>query len=137
MAKINWRAWLRGKGDWLVAKLPRSALRCFLKSFLAQPELAEAVGFHVHPRNYDSPLPLMEEIDRAALARPRQLPGIDLRVTSALALVEELRPFATELDSVPYEKDGSGGFWFNNKTFTDFDAAVLYGMLRRLRPKRY
>jgi hypothetical protein len=79
----------------------------------------------------------MEEIDRTALSLPRQLPGMDLRVTSALALVEELRPFVAELDSVPYEKDGNGGFWFNNKTFTDFDAAVLYGMLRRLRPKRY
>ena len=28
-------------------------------------------------------------------------------------------------------------FWFDNLTFTDFDAAVLHSMLRHLKPKRY
>jgi len=120
-----------------MAMLPRFMIRGFLKSFKSQPEVAEAVGFHVHPRNYDSPLPLMEEIDAAKLARPRDLPGIDLRVPAALRLMEELHPFSRELDEIPYDRDDSGGYWFNNKTFTDFDAAVLYGMIRRIKPKRY
>jgi len=137
MAKIAWRFWFRQRGDALVALLPTWALRAFFKTFATRPELAETAGFHVHPRNFDSPLPLMEELDRDALAKPRLLPAIDLRVPSALALMERLRPFATELDQIPYERDGSSPFWFNNLTFTDFDAAVLYGMLRLLKPKRY
>jgi hypothetical protein len=137
MAKFYWSEWLRKKGDSLVALLPSSWLRTFFKTFNTRPELAEAAGFHVHQRNFDSPLPLLEEIDRAKLSRPRLLPGIDLRVSSALALIEQLRPFIAELDSVPYERDGASPFWFNNKTFTDFDAAVLYAMLRHLKPRRY
>src|SRR5262245_58901955 len=46
MAKFSWRLWLRQKGNSLVAFLPRSALRAFLKRFIARPELAEAAGFH-------------------------------------------------------------------------------------------
>jgi hypothetical protein len=46
-------------------------------------------------------------------------------------------PYGKELDDVPYEADGKSAYWFKNKTFTDFDAAVLHGMLRRLKPKRY
>src|SRR5436190_683771 len=128
MAKFYWSVWLREKANSLVALLPRSILRGFLKTFNARPELAEAAGFHVHPRIYDSPLPLMEEIDRTKLAAPRLLPDIDVRVSSALALIEQLRPFTTELDSVPYEREPTSPFWFNNKTFTDFDAALLYAM---------
>ncbi len=121
----------------MVALLPRWFLRMFLKTFKTRPELAEAAGFHVHPRTFDSPLPLMEEIDAAKLAKPRLLPAIDLRVSSALALVEQLQPFVAELDSVPYEREPKRPFWFNNASFTDFDAAVLYAMLRHLRPRRY
>jgi len=137
MPKFSLRHHLRSMGNALVAVIPRPLLRAFLKTFESRPELAEAAGFHVHPRRFDSPLPLMEEIDRAKWAKPRPLPGVDLRVSSALALVEQLLLFASELDPVPYERDGSSAFWFNNLTFTDFDAAVLYTMLRLLKPKRY
>ena len=137
MAKFYLSVWLRQKGDSLVALLPRWFFRAFLKTFKTHPELAEQVGFHVHPRSFDSPLPLMEEIDAAKLAEPRVLPGIDLRVASALTLLGELRLFAGELDRFPYDRDGQSPFWFSNKSFTDFDAAVLYSMLRRLKPRRY
>jgi len=80
---------------------------------------------------------MMGEIDRAKLGRPRPLPDIDLRAPSALALIAKLHPFKSELEAIPYEPDGKTPFWFDNKSFTDFDAAVLYGMLRQLKPKRY
>src|SRR5690348_4681569 len=121
MAKFYWSVWFRHRADSFVAALPRPVLRYFLKSFKSQPEIAEAVGFHVHPRNYDSPFPLMNEIDRGKLAKPRPLPGIDLRVSAALRLIEEIQPFSKELDDVPYERDGTSPYWFSNKTFTDFD----------------
>jgi hypothetical protein len=137
MSKFYFSVWLRSKGDSAVAHLPRWLLRNFLKSFNARPEVAEAVGFHVHPHRFDSPLPLMEEIDKAKHAEPRLLPAIDLRASSALALLPKLQPYISELDGVPYKSDGQASFWFENGSFSDFDAAVLYGMLRHLKPKRY
>lgn len=137
MAKFYWRAWLRSKSDALVASMPTSWLRCFLKTFNARPDLAEAAGFQVHPRRFDSPLPILEELDLPRLAKPRSLPAVDLRLQSALALVAQLQPFARELDALPYDKQEGAPFWFNNKSFMDFDATALHAMLRWLKPKRY
>src|SRR5258708_16847760 len=109
----------------------------FLKTFKTRPELAEQVGFHVHPRDYATPFVVLEEIERKKLAEPRILPGVDLRVPSALELIAHLRTFARELDSFPYDRNGDNSFWFNNGTFTDFDAAVLYALLRHLKPRHY
>jgi hypothetical protein len=129
--------WFRNLGDVAIGRIPTPFLRAFFKTFTTRPELAEAAGFHVHPRRFDSPLPVPEEVEMAKLSQRRLLPGIDLRIPAALALIRELRPFAAELDSVPYEANGSKGFWFENGSFTDFDAAVLYSLLRHLKPKRY
>jgi hypothetical protein len=141
MAELSLRLQLRLIGNSLIEFIPTALLRMFLKAFESRPELAEAAGFHVHPRRFDSPLPLMEEIDGAKLAKPRSLPGIDLRVPSALALVATLRPFAAELDSIPYAKDDrSSPFCFSKEfieSFPDFDAAILYSLLRYLKPRRY
>ena len=76
----------------MVAFVPPRLLGVFLRTFNARPELAEAAGFHVHPRRYDSPLPLMEEIDAAKHAKPRLLPAIELRIPSAQALLAQIRP---------------------------------------------
>jgi predicted O-methyltransferase YrrM len=113
----------------------------FFKAFETRPEVAEAAGFHVHPRRFDSPLPLMEEISFAALEVPRDLPGIDLRTTAALELIQQLRPLAAELDSIPYGDSGEGPLYrFNQEfldSFPDFDAAVLHALLRHVKPRRY
>jgi hypothetical protein len=109
----------------------------FLKTFKTRPELAEQVGFHVHPRDFATPFVVLEEIDQGKLTEPRLLPDIDLRVPAALELMALLQHFAPELDAFPYDRDGDSSFWFNNGSFTDFDAAVLYALLRHLKPKRY
>lgn len=136
MAILN-RYQLRLAGNSLVSLMPTSVLRMFLKTFESRPELAEAAGFHVHPRRFDSPLPIVEEIDKSKLAKPRLLPGVHLPMECGLPLIKKLRPFAAELDSVPYDDDGVSPFWFNNGSFTDFDAAVLYSLLRHIKPARF
>lgn len=131
---------LRTFGNSLVGFLPASVLRLFFKTFESRQELAEAAGYHVLPRRPDSPVMHIEEIDFAALAKPRALPGIDLRVNPALELLTRLRPFAAELDVIPYEPSASAPFWFTHEfltSFPDYDTAVLYSMLRYLKPKRY
>jgi hypothetical protein len=131
---------LRTFGNSLVGAVPTSLLKMFFKTFESRQELAEAAGFHVLPRRSDSPVMHPEEIDFAALAKPRSLPGVDLRVNSALDLLKLLKPFAAELDAIPYEPSSSAPFWFTPEfltSFPDYDTAVLYSMLRHLKPKRY
>jgi len=131
---------LRSLGNSLVGTLPTSLLRMFFKAFETRQELAEAAGFHVLPRRSDSAVMRIEEIDFAALSRPRALPGIDLRVNAALELLTRLKPFAAELDVIPYEPSASAPFWFTPEfltSFPDYDTAVLYSLLRYLKPKRY
>lgn len=129
--------WFRDLGDVAIGLVPTAVLRGFFKTFTTRPELAEAAGFHVFPRRFDSPLPVPEEVEMAKLSQRRLLPGIDLRIPPALELIGQLGRFAAELDSVPYQSSASNGFWFDNGSFTDFDAVVLYCLLRHLKPKRY
>jgi len=131
---------LRTFGNSLVGALPAPMLRMFFKTFETRQDLAEAAGFHVLPRRPDSPVPHLEEINFAALAKPRSLPGIDLRVNPALELLTRLKSYAAELDAIPYESSSNAPFWFTPEflvSFPDYDAAVLYSMLRHLKPKHY
>ena len=122
----------------LMGLLPRWMWTGIFKTFLTRPELAEAAGFHVYPRMFASPFPLLEEIDLARLDSRRTLPGIDFREREALQRVSQLCQFAAELDAVPYERPSPDApFWFDNGTFTDFDAATLHAVLRDRKPKRY
>jgi len=127
-------------GNSLVGFVPSSLLRMFFKTFESRQALAEAAGFQVFPCRFDSPMPLPKEIDFAAFAKPRALPGIDLRAGPALELLGRLKPFAAELDAIPYEPSTDAPFWFDQKfldSFPDYDTAVLYSLLRHLKPKRY
>ncbi len=140
MADSRLRYRFRLIGNSLAGLVPARLLRMFLKTFETRPEFAEAAGYQIFPRTFYSPLPLMEEISVSALAEPRLLPAIDLRVGAALELVRELQPLARELDDIPYEADSRSPFWFSPQfigTFPDFDAAILYSIVRRLKPKRY
>jgi hypothetical protein len=140
MTKPSLRLQLRLIGNSLVGALPTSVLRMFFKAFETRPEPAEAAGFHVLPRTFYAPVTRPEEIDFAALTKPRTLPGIDLRAGPALEFLARLKPFAAELDTIPYEFSAEAPFWFTREfleSFPDYDTAVLYSLLRQLKPKRY
>jgi hypothetical protein len=140
MTKPSLRLQLRLIGNSFVGLLPTSLLRMFFKTFESRPEFSESAGFHVFPCRFDSPFPLLGEIDFEAVAKPRPLPGFDLRVGPALELLARLKPFAAEFDAIPYEFSADAPFWFTPEflvSFPDYDAAVLYSLLRQLKPKRY
>lgn len=120
-----------------MAGVPTPLMRGFLKTFESRIDVAERAGFHVFPRRFDSPLPITEEIDRKALERPRALPGIDLRLAEARRQLGELGKFTGELDAVPDQSGPGVDCWLHNDTFEDFDAAILYCLLRHLEPRRY
>ena len=123
--------------NFLVGLIPRPCLRVFLRSFETRADLAERAGYHVYPRLFYSPLPLLEEIDWEQLRNRRELRGIDLNPEPPLRLLNNLRQFTPELETIPARQTGETFFWFDNGGFGGFDAAALYAMLRYLKPKRY
>lgn len=128
---------LRRAGNRALRLIPRPVLQAVLKSFETQPEVAEAVGYNVYPRTFYSPFAQLDEIDWDKARAPRELPGVTLDLASAAEVLQRLQAFAGELARYPYRHEPNAPFWFDNQTFTDFDAAVLYTMLRHLKPKRY
>jgi predicted O-methyltransferase YrrM len=121
----------------LTGLIPAGLLRAFLKSFDHRQELAEAAGYNVIERSFYSPVPEVEKIDLDRVRVRRELPGIDLNYAGAAATLARLTPQARDLDAVPYEKTPGAPFWFDNASFTDFDAATLHTLLRDLKPRRY
>ncbi len=121
----------------LAGLIPTWLLRGFLKSFDYRQDLVEAAGYNTIERTFYSPIPPAEQIDWARIRAPRDLPGIDLNYAGAAATLARLAPITRELESWPARKTEGQPYWFENGSFTDFDAATLYTLLRDLKPKRY
>jgi hypothetical protein len=121
----------------LTGWIPTKLLRAFLKSFDTRQDLAEAAGYQVLARRFDCPISDVHSIDWQRLRARRELPGIELNIADAIGCLDRLERFVPELQKVPYENTLDAPFWFNNGSFTDFDAVVLHALLRELKPKRY
>src|SRR5688572_11431102 len=94
MPKLSPRHRLRLLTNALVAKIPRSAIRIFLRSFEWRRDVSEAAGYDVIPRAFWSPVPKKEEIDFGKLNQRRVLPGIDLNEQAALEFIQRLSIYA-------------------------------------------
>ncbi len=92
------------------------------------------------PGHYYSPIPdarwLADNATQVADANPLGLVGIDVRVDAQLALLEELRPLVADM---PFgaEPTDQWRYGYGNDQYCEGDASCLFGMLRRLRPRRY
>jgi hypothetical protein len=137
MPESKARYYARRVANFLIGLLPPKQLAFFLRSFETIQDKAEAAGYNVFPRRYDSPFPSEKEIDWNQLQVRRALPAINFDLDQADRLLRLLARYCEELSSIPYARTPASLFWFDNETFTDFDAAVLHGMLRHLKPKRY
>ncbi len=99
--------------------------------------LAEGLGYDVLQRSYYSPV-----VDPAALpsdlwSRPRPTPGLEIDVEAQLEFLEQelaqhLHEFAPALHGDP----AATRFYLQNGYYGPVDAEVLYGMVRRWKPKR-
>jgi hypothetical protein len=59
--------------------------------------------------------------------------ALNLNVERQLPLLDELGRFAPELQEIPEEENESGFYW-NNPTYCQTDAAVYYSMIRHFQP---
>ena len=124
--------------------LKRSLLRAaqhvpLVRSIMADAQSAREAFRFVAPGHYYSPIPSTERIraDAARLssARPRELPGIELREEQQLALLDQLKVFYPDL---PFPKGKIPGrrYFFDNPMYSYSDAICLYGMIRHVQPRR-
>jgi hypothetical protein len=101
--------------------------------------LRQACGF-VPPGHYYSPIPNWEELrSRAARTEPptsREIPGIDLRESDQLQLLESLCRYYAD-QPFTAEKTAGNRFYFENPAYSYSDAILLHCMLRHLRPRRF
>ncbi len=87
--------------------------------------------------HFYSPVPSPEEVE-AAFARGGNgppFPGVDLNADTQFAILKELAAFYGELP-FPEEKTAGRRYYLANASYGPYDACVLYGMMRRLQPRR-
>jgi hypothetical protein len=94
----------------------------------------DRVGVSLVRHHYYQPIVEPKHLHRA-LEEERELPGLDLNPAGQLAFLAEL-DYAEELKAFPQLKPADGGFFYRNATYESGDAELLYGIIRRHRPRR-
>ena len=95
-------------------------------------------GFHVLPVGHYYPVPDTRTLTPALWSDTSQLAGIDMNEGAQLELLRDLRgAFAVEYASFPVASTAvRTEFHLDNPAFPPVDAKVLYGIVRRTRPRR-
>jgi hypothetical protein len=98
-----------------------------------------AAGFDIVLKTFYSPIPDLGELPANALDRRSPLAGLDFDLDAQMAWVERQlsEPMAGFRPAQPGD-DGTrpSRYTHGMTSYTQLDATVLYGMLRRLRPAR-
>ena len=90
---------------------------------------------YVSPGHFYSPIPSIEDIERAITTAPTSYSGIDLGEDQQLALLEKLSRYYAEIP-FPAEKKEGFRFAFHNPSYSWGDAIILFCMIRELKPRR-
>jgi hypothetical protein len=97
----------------------------------------QRAGVHLLPNHFYSPVPDTRELTDDLWARPSECVGIDMRAEAQLALVDEIAAFKDEYDRFPAHSTGVPHQYHHvNGKFGAIDGAMLYGILRHLKPAR-
>ncbi|MEZ5895458.1 MAG: class I SAM-dependent methyltransferase [Parvularculaceae bacterium] len=94
----------------------------------------DRAGLAVVRRHYYEPVVNAADI-RKPLELERPLPGVDLNEAAQLDLVKKFR-FADELKAIPTAKPAVDEFGYENTTYAEGDAEMLFNMIRTFKPKR-
>ena len=119
-----------------VGAMPRGVLRRILRALHFRPDIAARAGYQVYPDVFYNPFPSAKEVDLARLKLKRSLPGIKLDLPKAQALLAEIASYSGEVAKLLAERPAALIRTWDD-TYPPADTAVLYAMLRHLKPKRY
>lgn len=126
---------LRNLFNTMYSKLPERYHKGVLKTYAKKRDLALKSGFQVFPQMFYSPLINPAEIDYSILDEKRYLPGLEIDIDAALAMIENLATYAGEFDQWAPRNESGKIAW--HQTYTTIDSASLYTLIRHLKPKRY
>jgi len=90
---------------------------------------------YVPPGHFYSPIPSVEDIERAIATVSASYAGIELREDHQLALLERLSRYYSEIP-FPAEKSERFRFAFHNPSYSWGDAIILFCMIREIKPHR-
>ena len=95
---------------------------------------ADTAGISVLTQHYYSPAISVRDL-RHPLDQPRALPGVVLDLDAHARFLEGL-DYGAELRDVPMEPRSPTEFGYRNGFFESGDAEILYGIIRRGKPRR-
>lgn len=99
--------------------------------------VARRMGYHLVRADYYSPIPDVEALPARVWNDSASMPGVDLRVDQALALLErELAAYLAEFSPPAGPPGTASGYHYANPMYGSVDGDVLYAMIRHLRPRR-
>jgi hypothetical protein len=122
--------------DFITPRLPLPLVRRFLDGFNRSLELRNWSGYHVRPYHFACPIADPNEIDPGKLKSRGALGDTLLDYGKIEPLVKAIQPYAKEIHHFPVEPDGKSPYWFNNYAYDAYDATILHGLIRHLKPKR-
>ncbi len=98
-------------------------------------DAGEAVGVHMTPVQFYSPIPSRADIELASFDRRYDdLPRLGLDKAKHIQWLDRLAAFDSELADVPLERPDPLQFYWCNPAFSNGDAMAYYGMIREQKP---
>lgn len=97
----------------------------------------QARGIHVVPNHFYQPVPDTSTLTESFLSRQDDLTGLRMNDAEQQALLRELiRNYKAEYSSFPFAAAGDPEqYYWDNGSFQCLDAVMLYGILRKIKPK--
>lgn len=92
----------------------------------------------VPPGHYYSPIPSQEELQEyksRIYDKSKTIHGIDLNGEGQLLLLDEFRKYYKDLDFT-FENSGRNRYYYDNPSFKEPDAVILYSVIRHLKPQK-
>ena len=130
MTKV--KAVLNRTAQGLIRVVPDKFARHLLFLAQYQTDTLDRWGYHIRPIHFYEPLPDFRSISEEQINRRREYAAINFHFDEQLKLLTELAEYRNELEDL----SSQNGFDFRNGYFAEFDAAVYYSTIRRLKPSR-
>lgn len=113
----------------------QTVLRALLNSSFA---MWEALGVHVMPDHFESPIPNTGRLKPATWSKRSALVGIDVREREQIQLLETFtQAYKPEYECFPRGPTANPQqYYVDNRFFESVDGEVLYCMVRQFKPRR-